>query len=392
MVITLLLSTTLAAEPADWTRWRGPDRTGISPETGWKDDGSLLWQAQVGLGYSAVAVQDGSVFTHGFLEAVGKDRLVCLDADTGKEVWNFSYKATKRDNMHSGGTLTTPVVDDERLFLLSREGRLHCLDSENGDKIWSRLLTEEFEVELGPFGFCSSPVVVDDLVFLNVGKSLALERDSGETVWETQDYGVSYGTPAPFEAQEYQGLAVFNGVGLVILDQDTGDELHRHDWTSRYNVNSATPIVLGSQVFISTGYDPKGCALLDFSGPEIAVVWESKVISSKMNGCVHLDGHLYGFDDKVLKCVDLEGKEKWHERGLGLGTVSASDGRLIVMSEDGELIIASATPEGFQPRSRERVLDSGKCWTYPVLSGGRIYCRSSLGQLVCRDHRPSRER
>ena len=110
-------------------------------------------------------------------------------------------------------------------------------------------------------------------------------------------------------------------------------------------------------------------------------------MKNQMAGAVLWDAHLYGFDDKLLKCIDLEGKELWRERGLGQGALMAADGRLIVISEQGELVVARATPEGYQELSRAKVLDGDVCWTMPVLANGRIYCRNHAGDLVCLDHR-----
>ena len=117
------------------------------------------------------------------------------------------------------------------------------------------------------------------------------------------------------------------------------------------------------------------------------VVWENKTMANKMSGCVLVNDHLFGFDAQVLKCIDLEGNEKWAERGLGNGTLMAADGRLIVITGKGDLIIADASPGGFAPTSQTRVLEGGVFWTMPVLANGLIYCRNSLGDIVCRDHR-----
>jgi outer membrane protein assembly factor BamB len=225
------------------------------------------------------------------------------------------------------------------------------------------------------------------LLILNVGKTIALDPESGETVWETQDYGASYCTPTPFQWREEDHLAIFNGTGFVLLLQDLGEEVSRYPWTSQYNVNSASPIVVGERVFISTGYNEIGCAMLLLQEEDMGVSWQNKRMNSKMNGCILYDDHLFGFDKSILKCLDLEGQEKWRVRGLGMGTLIAAGRRLIVLSETGELVIAAADPTAFEELSRMAVFADGKCWTTPVFSAGRIYLRNGLGQLVCRDHR-----
>lgn len=378
--------------PSDWPAWRGPGGTGVSSESGWSSKGAdePLWEASVGLGYSSPSIAQGRLYTRGFHEAQGVDVTVCLDVETGKEIWRHATPAKLWNNMHGGGTLTTPVVAGDTVYVLSRMGPVMALATKDGTPRWTRDLPADFGIELGPFGLSSSPLVLGSNVLVNVGKCLLLDKDSGETVWETKDYGVCYSTPAPFTWKDKPCLAVFNGSGLAILDAKSGKQLALHEWTSGYNVNAATPIVLEDLVFISTGYNQKGGALLQFTGDALEPVWESRKMNNNMNGCVLVDEHLYGFDDAVLRCLGLDGEERWAERGLGKGTVIAAAGRLIVLSEDGELLIAPASEDGFAPAYRTKVLAEGPCWTTPVLADGRIYVRNAQGRLVCRDHRATK--
>lgn len=377
-----------AGDGRDWPCWRGPERDGIAHESGWSTAGKELWRAQVGRGYSCVVVAEGRLFTKGFDEETEMDVVRCLDALTGAERWAHAYPSKLWDTMHEGGTLTTPVVDGERLYVLSRLGTLHCLAADSGAVLFERALVTEEEA-LGTFGLSSSPLVLADQLVLNLGITYALDKKSGKTLWQTKDYGYSYAVPEPFTLDGQTLLAVFNGAGLAVLAQSSGAELALHPWTSEYNVNSATPIVMGRRIFISTGYNAKGCALLEFTGKGLEVVWESKEMSNTMTGCVLVDGHLYGFDEAKLKCLSTDGKLRWEERGLGKGALLASDGRLIVLSEKGELVIAPASPDGFRPAARTPLFEQGVCWTTPVLAHGILYCRNNRGELVARDHRPA---
>jgi outer membrane protein assembly factor BamB len=385
-----LLSTALllSSNEGDWPGWRGPDGTGVSRETGWSSSGKEedLWRSEVGLGYSCVSIAQGRLFTKGYDAGLEMDVVFCLDAETGEELWTHAYASKLWDNMHEGGTLSTPVVDGEHVWVQSRLGTLLCLDASSGKVLVERTLVEG-EKQLGEFGIPTSPLVLEDMVVINLGRTVALAKDDGKTLWKSEEHGYSYAVPMPFEAEGRKLLAVFSGAGLVVLSRADGSEVARYPWTSEYNVNSATPIVLGNRIFISTGYNKKGCVMLELKGDELAVVWESSEMNNNMNGCVLLDGLLYGFDDAVLKCLTIDGDVRWSERGLGKGTVVASDGRLIVLSEKGELIVATAGGEGFKPLARQKLFEEGVCWTTPVLSGGRIYCRSNRGELVARDHR-----
>jgi len=376
------------AQGHDWPGWRGAERDGLAHESGWSSAGKQedLWRVDVGRGYSCVAVANGRLYTKGYDVEAELDVVRCLDALTGEELWAHAYASKLWDTMHEGGTLTTPVVDGERVYVLSRLGKFLILDAATGEVREERELVSD-EKGLGTFGLSASPLVLDGRVYLNCGRTLALDAASAKTLWQTKDYGYSYGVPVPFEVDGKPLLAVFNGAGLAVLAREDGAELALFPWTSEYNVNSATPIVSGRRIFISTGYNAKGCALLEFTGKALEVVWESKEMNNTMSGCVFVDGHYYGFDEAKLKCLDAAGKVLWEERGLGKGALSASDGRLIVLSEEGELLIAPATPKGFEAATRTKLFDGGVCWTTPVLAHGILYCRSSTGALVARDHR-----
>ena len=391
-VLSAAMGTPVEAQVADWAQWRGSARDGIAPCTTWASTGAAepLWRRNVGRGYSSVCLRAGNLITHGYDATAEQDVVVCLDPLTGEERWRHAYPAKVLDNMHGGGTLTTPVASGDNVFVLSRMGTLWCLALDDGAVKWKRVLTEADGIEIGAFGLPSTPLLRDDgTMVINVGKTMLLEQATGKQRWATKDYGYSYSVPVEATLNDRPTLVVFNAAGLVTLNPSTGDELSQFEWTSQYNVNCATPIVVDDKVFISTGYNDKGCAMLDFSGGAPAVEWKSMVMSSKMTGCVLFEDHLYGFDDSILRCIDLSGKRKWQQRGFGVGALLVSaDGRLIIMSEDGELVTARATPDEFVELSRRRVFEEGgKCWTTPVLSDGLIYCRNSLGELVCLDHR-----
>ncbi len=381
-------SSLASGAPHDWPQYRGPQHDGTSLESGWKVEGATesLWKASVGLGYSSVAVSNGRLYTLGFDKDAEKDVIYCLDALTGEERWAYPYPAKIWNQFHGGGSLTTPSVDDGRVFVSDREGIFLCLDAETGEEIWKQDLQERYGVKPPTWGFSASPLVLDDMLVLNVGKTIAVDKKTGEKLWETRDSGHAYSTPIDFTLAGNRALAVFNGSGLAVFGLAKGDELYFHEWKVQYEVNASTPVVVGEKLFISSG-GGKGCALLAPGEKEKSVVFENKEMRTSMAGCVLWKDHLYGFDDKVLKCIDLTGAEKWKERDIEMGALIVADGKLLVMDGAGELIVAPASPEKFEALSRTKVLDGGVYWTTPTLANGLIYCRSSLGDLVCRDHR-----
>lgn len=373
----------------DWNRWRGADGSGLSDETAWSSElGEPLWSVDVGRGYSGVCLTGGTLVTIGFDGSASKDHVRALDPFTGEELWRHSYPADLKDNMHEGGSLTTPVAEGDSIFVLSRMSRLMCLGRADGEVRWDVDLADKHGIERGFFGLCATPLVLDEGLLINVGKTMLFDKRSGKLLWTTDDYGYSYSTPVPFELSGDALLAVFNAKGLAVLERDGGAQRALYPWTSNYNVNCASPIVMGDRVFISTGFDDKGCAMLALKGDKLEAIWESKAMRSKMTGAVLWDDVLYGFDANLFKALTPEGKTLWKERGLGNGAFRlCRDGRALLLTEEGELLTVKVGPDGFDELSRQRLFDGDKCWTSPVISGGLVFCRGSRGQLVCLDQR-----
>lgn len=375
--------------PGDWPQWRGPERNGVSLETGWKSEGKdePVWRAQVGLGHSCPSVVGERLYTVGFDTEMNLDVVLCLDAVTGEEIWARTYPGEIRNSGHGGGTLTTPAVVGGRVYVSTREGELRCLDAESGEVVWMTDLAEENQTAPLDYGFGGSPLVLADKVVCNVGKTVAVDIETGERLWATRDHMALYSTPTTFELDGERTIAVFTKEGLLLLDEATGEERRNFAWRKgKVTVNAATPVVAGERIFISSSYN-HGCALVDFSSAEPEAVWESKVMRTQLSGCVLVGDYLYGFDESKLKCLDLSGKEQWRKRGLGMGALMAADGRLLVASEKGDLVVVAADPEKYRELSRRRVFKGGPCWTNPVLAAGRVYLRNGQGELVCLDHR-----
>jgi outer membrane protein assembly factor BamB len=184
-----------------------------------------------------------------------------------------------------------------------------------------------------------------------------------------------------FNWQNAPYLAAFNASGVVFYNLTDGKELWRHGWKTSYDVNAAMPIISGDKVFISSGYNTGGAMLQ--SSKKDALLWQNKNMRNHFNTSVWIDGHLYGFDESELACLDAAtGRKVWSQGRLGKGSLIAADGKLIILSERGELVIAEASPNGFKELSRSQIL-GGKCWTAPTLAGGRIYARNASGDLVC---------
>lgn len=389
----LLGAITWDAAAEDWPRWRGPNLNGISAEKGWQTawpagGPKQLWRASVGTGFASLAVSNGRVYTMG--NDAGQDTVHCLDASTGKPIWTHSYPCPVESNNYEGGPNATPTVDGDRVYTLSKRAQLFCLDAASGKVVWSKNLMEQLGVTKPQWGFAGSPLVQGNLVILNVGTAgTAVDKATGKVVWSNGKGAAGYATPVPFTQGNRTGVAIFGAKALLAVDPATGRGLWSYPWETSYDVNSADPIVSGDLFFISSGYN-RGCALVRAQGASAANVWENKNMKHHFNPGVLIGGFIYGIDGQsgngaTLNCLDLKtGEIKWSQRGIGSGSLIAADGKLIVLGNQGELIVAEASPTAFKAIARAQVL-GGKCWTAPVLANGRIYCRNARGDLVCLD-------
>ncbi len=378
---------------ADWPNWRGPNFDGISAETDWDPENidNVLWKMEVGTGFSGVAVAGGRVYTlgHDGRKSGGKETVYCLDVKNGKKIWSDTYAARLLPHLHEGGPAATPTIYGEHVYTLGKDGKFNCYLAESGKKIWGRdVLADSGMTRPAEWGFAGSPLISADTVIIEAAHTIAYDRVSGKIVWKSERFKPAYATPVIFVHQGRKLLVTLKTEGLVVLDVATGKTVAIQEWKTRFSTNATTPMVMGDKIFISTGYG-RGCGLYQFTGDAFKEIYSNKAISNHMANCILIGGHLYGItgnthgvSKKQLVCMELAtGKVKWQQQGFGCGTVSAAGNRLMVLTERGELVISRASPDGFDALARAQV-NTGRCWTVPVLANGVIYTRNSRGRLV----------
>lgn len=392
LCLAFLCCCATTAYAADWPNWRGPERDGTTSDQGFdpafaKDGHKVLWSADLGVGFTGITVADGRAFTAGWDD--GKTTFFCFDAVTGEKKWSHSFPTAKYDNLNVGGPSGTAAVDGDRVYHMARDGRLVCYNVENGDIVWQKALTQVYDVKVPKWGFSGSPVIIDDILYLDIGKIIALKKTDGQKVWATRDLGPAYSTPAPFTFKGKDYLAVFPSTGLHIVERGNGRVVAHHPWETSYGVHAATPVIIDQdKIFLSSDYNT-GCALLQFNGNALELIWENKNLKNQMCTSVYHEGHLYGFDSNTLTCIDVKtGDEVWNQRGLGRGTCILAGETLIVLADTGEVITTPAAPQGFNPIGRSKVIEGDDTiWTSPTLANGLLYVRGSRGKLVCIDAR-----
>lgn len=399
--VTLVLAALVASgallqsHAGDWPQFRGPQRDGISEETGllsrWPDGGpAVLWRKPLGKGYSGISAVGKKIYT-AFADGE-KEFAICLDAATGKEAWRAEIGETFR-NSFGDGPRSTPTVDRGLVYALSGAGQLHALKAEDGETVWTKDLVKEFGATPPRWGVSTSPLVEGDLLLVDAGGKdgnsiVALNRKSGEKVWGFGDDKAGYSSALVVTVNKVRQVIYLTGTRLVSLSPKDGTLFFELPWATSYDVNAATPVfVPPDSLFVSTGYDV-GAALYRIEASagkaKATELWKGRQMKNKFSSSVYVEGQIYGFDEKMLTSIDAEsGEMKWRERGFGHGSLFYAEGMLIVLSDEGELALVEVDEEAYIERGRMTLFE-GRSWTVPTLAGGRLFARDEA-EIVALD-------
>ncbi|HVV71661.1 MAG TPA: PQQ-binding-like beta-propeller repeat protein, partial [Verrucomicrobiae bacterium] len=398
-----------SAGASDWPQFLGPARNGAcdGPELAveWPGNGPpIAWRKPVGHGFSGPVESGGRVIL--FHRVADQEVVDCLDAHTGNLVWHFAYATTYEDEFgFDNGPRATPTIAGNRVYTFGAQGVLCCLAMETGKKLWSVDVQKEFHAPNGFFGLACSPLVEGSSVLLNIGGQegagiVAFDAGTGKLLWKGSQDEASYSSPVAATIDGHRYALFFTREGLVAVDPIKGDLAFQYSWHSRnrMSVNAATPLVFGDTIFLSASYGT-GATLLRWHQSHLEKLWSGDdLLSTHYATCVEYNGFLFGIHGRAdpgysprpkLRCVELkEQKVRWEADNIGAATLTRSGNQLIILTEKGELIQASASPESFQPKCRAQVLPS-QVRAFPALADGYFYARSQ-DELVCIDLRRSR--
>lgn len=394
-----------AAGESDWPQFLGPKRNGVyggpAISGSWPASGPpVLWRKPVGEGFSGAVAQAGRLILFHRLQS--RERVDCLETRSGRPLWRYDYPTDYRDDFgFDGGPRATPSIWEGKVYAFGAEGVLHCLELESGRKIWSLNTHQKFGVRKGFFGAACSPLVEDGRLFLNVGGQeqaglVAFDALTGRVLWTATDDEASYSSPAMATLGGRRQVLFLTRTGLVSVDPKSGEVLFRFRWRarSRASVNAATPLTTGPFVFLSASYGT-GAVQLRVKGSELETVWTSdESLSNHYSTSVIRGEHLFGFHGRQeygqsLRCVELEtGRVLWSRDGFKAGTLSLAGDRLVVLKENGELLLVAASPREFRLIAKARVL-APTVRAYPALADGRLFARNRK-ELVAVDLQPDR--
>lgn len=375
----------------EWPQWLGKNRDGHSAETGivdgWKKGPRQLWQADVGPGYASVAVSEGIVYA--MTAKDGEDQLVAYDAASGKERWRTRVGPFYKDSMSYDGPRATPTVVGDKIVAMGGYGGVGVYKKATGERVWAVDVVRTFDGARPKWGFSGSPLVSEGKIYLTTGSQsgkamVALSVEDGSEVWAQGSAVAGYSSPIRATLAGKDQIVFFTGTGAIGVVPDSGQAIWNYPWKTDYDVNAATPIVLGSnRLFVASGYGVGGAALLIPDSGKASELWFTKRMKNKLATSVVLDGTLYGFNESRLTALDAtDGKEAWGEGSYGKGTLIEAEGHLIVVHEDCSVSLVQATPRTHRVVGKTlEPFSEGPCWTAPSLADGVLYVRGA-GKLV----------
>lgn len=392
----LSLLSGLAAAAEDWPQWRGPNRDGISLETGlrqsWPDGGPpLIFRADgLGAGYSTVAVADGRIHTQGMHS--GREWIITLDAKSGAQLWTTPHADAYRDG-RGDGPRGVPTVVDGRVYALGAKGQLTALDAGSGDILWTVNVLESLGGRNISWGISESPLVLGDRVLVSPGGRragfAALDLESGDLLWSTEGDEAGYASPLPVDLAGAPHVVYFSGERAAGIRPDDGTVLWSYRDASNRTANIATPILVSNrgntaEVFLSSDYGTGGALLELRSDGAGGVTAEEKYFTRNMRAhhatpVLH-DGVLYGFSGSIFSALDIEtGALFWRDRSIRKGSLTFADNRLYVFSERGDVALVEPSRAGYEQRGRfelrQRDRSGENTWSHPVVANGLLYLR-----------------
>jgi outer membrane protein assembly factor BamB len=388
-----------AVERASWPDFRGRHRDGrydAAPiRTEWPREGlPRLWKQPIGLGYASFVVADGLAFT---IEQRRQQEVVAAyDIATGREVWTNRWDGEFTETMGGDGPRATPTYHEGRLFALGALGELRCLDAATGATIWRRDILADNGATNLDWGMSASPLIVDDKVVVLPGGSngrsvVAYNKATGEPAWKALDDRQAYTSPMLVTLADIRQILIVSATRVVGITPDAGRLLWEYPWSTYNGINVAQPVLVGEdRVFMSASYD-HGAAMFQVvrNGDrfETRTIWESRRMKNRFTSSLLHQGHLYGLDEAILACIDVAtGELKWKAGRYGYGQVMLAGDHLIVLTEDGDVVLVEATPERHQELARFTAIE-GKTWNHPVIADGRLLVRN-LSEMAAFDIRP----
>ena len=373
----------------NWTDFRGPNRDGLytatAIRTDWPGPGlEPLWTQPIGGGYASFVIANGRAFT---IEQRRDDEVVtAYDVATGVELWTHVWPTHFQEMMGGPGPRATPTWHEGRLYALGATGVFTSLDAATGEVLWERNILDDGGARNLQWAMAGSPLIVDDMVVVLPGgpegwSVAAYNRHTGDIVWHVLNDVTAYTSPMLATLGGIRQVLVVTAERVVGLRPEDGRLLWDYPWRVQMVPNIAQPLIVSNtRLFLSASYG-KGAALVELTreGDRLtaSTVWETNRMKNKFSSSVLVNGYIYGLDDAILACIDAEtGELMWKAGRYGYGQLLAADDHLVVLTEQGDLVLVRATPDQHREVAGFRAID-GKTWNVPAMANGLILVRNA---------------
>lgn len=387
-------ATAVELAAGDWPQFRGLNRDGRVNEgklnLDWKTSPpGLLWKKRVGPSWSSVILVNGRLYTQeqrGPMEAV-----VCYEAATGRELWVHEEPGRFEEGVSGPGPRATPTFAGGRIYASGASGKLSCLDAADGHEIWTRDLVADSGAAVPQWGFSSSPLVLAGLVVAFAGGPndsglLAYRAQTGEPAWKIPTGKITYSSPQAVSLHGTEQILFASERGIVGVEPSSGAVLWEYSLEKEMTQPTIQPHIIGDSKVLIPSSD--GLSLLEIRHTEgvwtVERRWRSRALRPAFNDVVLHGGAIYGFDEGIFCCVDLQtGTRRWKEGRYGHGQVLllADSSLLLVMTESGQAVLLEANPDGHKELGRFQAIQ-GKTWNHPIIAHGRLYLRNSE-EMAC---------
>ena len=372
-----------------WSDFRGPLRDGKLPGIVLNEDWQSsppkeIWKVKTGPGWSSITVFGNRLYTQ---EQRGdKEAVVCLNAETGRELWAHEYPGRFWEAIAGAGPRATPTICDSGLCSLGANGHLTCLDPVTGAVRWQRDIDKDADCKPPMWGFSASPLCHGGLVVVHAGDAtakgvvVAYDAMTGEPRWSVPSGSHSYSSPHIATFDGIEGILMATNTGLRFLNAQDGATIWDYEWSVE-NYRATQPLVSGDAVLVSTslGLGTRRLAVKhEAESWSVTEDWTSLDMKPDFNDFVEYEGNVYGFDGNIFACMDLtSGKRRWKKGRYGNGQVLllTDAGQLLLVSEQGDLVLLKADPAKLIEVARMPAIE-GKTWNHPVLVGNRLYLRN----------------
>ena len=404
----VLILLTSAASADDWPQWGGPFRDAVWRETGIVDrlpDKDVLprvWSVPVSEGYSGPAVAEGLVYLTDRQPHKRNERIICFDAETGTEIWKYSYPA-RYTVSYPAGPRATPVIDDGRLFTIGAVGHLICFNAVSGRVLWDKNFSTDFGTSLPTWGMAASPLIDGDRLITLVGGAdgalvVCFDKGTGEEIWRAlDDPAVGYSPPMIFEFGGRRQLIIWHPAAVTALDPDNGSVIWEFPWSISAGLCVPAPRKIGQQLFLTSFYN--GPLMLNVTSDATDVAWKGTSNSEKNTDGLHSimptpivnKQNIFGICSYgQLRCLDTQtGQRRWESLdATGSGRwwnafIIAHEDRYFIHNEQGDLIIANLSADGYQEISRAQLVAPTRevrrrmtIWSHPAFAQKSVFARN----------------